>query len=105
MLFFGIRIVISKYCCRILSSMQFVKLNFIGDCVCGILVILFASVSIIEFDLKALFSNKDNVLMISGLASFVVIGSELLTFKAINDGIIGPVVAIIGTNSIIVSIL
>ena len=34
-----------------------------------------------------------------------MIGSEILCFKAVNDGIIGPVVAIIGTNAILASIL
>ena len=105
MLFFGFRIVISKYCCRILSSMQFVKLNFIGDCVCGILVIIFASFGMLKIDLASLFRNVDSVLSINFFASFVMIGAEILSFKAVNDGIIGPVVAIIGTNAILASLL
>ena len=105
MLFFGFRIVISKYCCRILSSMQFVKLNFIGDCVCGILVIIFASFGMLKIDLASLFLNVDSVLSINFFASFVMIGAEILSFKAVNDGIIGPVVAIIGTNAILASLL
>ena len=105
MLFFGARIVISKYCCRILSSVQFTKLNFIGDFICGVFVIIFASVSVIKFDLYALVTNQENVLMINSLATILMILAELLCFKAINDGFIGPVVAIIGCNAIIASLL
>ena len=105
MLFFGTRIVISKYCCRVLSSLQFVKLNFLGDCICGVFVIIFASVSVIKFDLYALITNQENVLIINSFGTILMISAELLIFKAINDGVIGPVVAIVGTNAIIASLL
>ena len=68
-------------------------------------MILFASAGMLNIDIAALFKNKDNVLTLNFFVSFVYVCSELLCFKAVNDGIIGPVVAIIGTNAILASIL
>ena len=68
-------------------------------------VIIFASVGIIKFNLYALATNQQNVLLLNSFVTILMISAELLIFKAINDGVIGPVVAIVGTNAIISSLL
>ena len=47
----GTRVVLSKYCSKILSPSQFLKLNFFADFACGALVIVFSYLNLLKIDL------------------------------------------------------
>jgi len=40
--FFGTRILLTKYCSKVLSTIRFVQLNFVAELGCGLFVILLA---------------------------------------------------------------
>jgi len=46
--FFGSRIILSKYCSRVLSAIEFVKINFMADATCGILLLILASTGLVK---------------------------------------------------------
>ena len=81
------------------------KLNFFGDFLCGVLAILFALFNLVNINLNAIVTNRDNVLAANGLACFAYIFAELSAFKAISDGLMGPAISIASSNAVLVSIL
>jgi len=52
-----------------------------------------------------LLQNEANVIQINTLSSCFSMGAEMFLITAIDQGITGPVVAIVGFNAIFVSIL
>ena len=83
MIFFAVRFSIGKYCSKILSSRQFVKLNFVGDAVCSLGVVILATLNMVKLNLGALTTNHDNFILINFISGAFSIMAEVFAFKAI----------------------
>lgn len=104
MLMFSIRVNATKYCTRILSPLSFVKLNFVGDSLCAIFVILISALSIIDVPLSDYFTNKES--LVKGLpVGACTVAIEISCIHALDQGPAGPVTAVISTNIVLISIL
>ena len=85
-----------KFSSKVLSSLEFARYNFFGDCFLGMIVLVLGIVDVITA-----FNMSLSVVMINGCAGLLCLIAELCLIKAIEDGYTGPVVAIISFNSIL----
>lgn len=103
MLMFGIRIVMGKYLTRILSPLQVIKLGFTADFCCGAFVIILSSFKVIKIPISTYFEPE--MLLFAGVCGLLNCGAEMMVFMALNEGLTGPVSAVISFNAAFVSVL
>jgi hypothetical protein len=80
--FFGTRILLTKYCSKVLSSIRFVQLNFVAELGCGLFAILIAQIRMIPP--LNLLQNEANVIQINTLSSCFGVGAEFFLITAID---------------------
>ena len=103
MLFFGTRINIAKYCSRILSPWSFIKLNFYAEGTCAFFVMTLSAFEVINVPFNLYFDPATLALGLPGGVFFVC--AEIFVVLALNEGLTGPVSAIISFSVVFVSIL
>ena len=103
MLMFGVRIVMGKYLTRILSPITVIKLGFIADFSCGAFILILSAIGAISIPFGSFFAPE--LLGFAAIVGALNCTAELMLFKALNDGLTGPVSAIISFNAAFVSVL
>jgi uncharacterized membrane protein len=83
---------------------SYIKRNFFGDFVSGIVLILII-MAMGTSEVKTYFLNKITMesTLINGSIALFGMSAEILLFKAIELGVTGPCIAIVGFNSILVT--
>ena len=103
MVLLSTKMLITKYCCRILSSITFIKLIFIAEFMCATFIIFLSLTGMIDVPMSA---YVDGLTLRTGVpASVLIMLSEVFIALALNEGPTGPVSAIISFNAVLVSIL
>ena len=103
MLGLSARMNMAKYCTRILSSLTFLKYNFIGDFCCACFIIILSYFGVIRVPITSFLEWQTIKTGLEAGASGVI--AELFVVLALNEGPTGPVSAIISFNAVLVSIV
>ena len=98
----GMRILLSKYAGKVLGSFTLAKIAFASDCCIGLIVLIIsASLEHNHF----IHLGDINVWLWNSLASILCIIGDVNYMLALETGVTGPTVAIVSSNSIVVSLL
>lgn len=103
MFLFGIRINMAKYCSRVLSAWTFARLNFYAEAGCALFVMILSGFGTIEVPFQ-LFYDPDTLIIALPAGIFCVL-AEVFVILALNEGLTGPVSAMISFSVVFVSIL
>ena len=94
----GIRVVVSKYCTRIISTAEYIELNFIVEFVLALLLICLYFCGEVRMQFET-----TRILILAG-ASILCVLAEFFLFLGIEIGIVGVVVAVVASNFVLVAI-
>ena len=103
MFMLGARINCAKYCCKIISSLNYYKYNMLMDFVCALFIFVMSVIDIIKVPV-ALY-GETYTLRSGVLAGTSCALAELFVTLALNEGPTGPVSAVISFATPIVSVL
>ena len=100
----GTRILVSRFCCQTLGSTEYITRNFKGDFLCGVLLFLGLLV-LSSHEVQSYYFQKltASQIILNGAVALFGVSAEILLFKAIEQGVTGPAIAIVGFNSILVT--
>lgn len=95
----GVRVVISKFCTQVISTVHYIELNFFVEFGLAIVLITLYFTGYMEMQFES-----SRIMMLAG-ASLLCIFAEFFLFLGIDLGVIGVVVAVVASNFVLIAII